>query len=88
MDNVRSPEPSSGEYREAKKALSELAHSIKAIGGLATAYSIVPLVDETKLKLGYTRSISITMSFVSLDFFFFFSFMLLLNIGSEKTTAW
>ena len=56
---VRSPEPSSGDYRGSKKALSDLAHAVKAIGGLSTAYSIVPLVDESKLKLVPSLSFSI-----------------------------
>ncbi len=56
---VRSPEPSSGDYRGAKKALSDLAHAFKSIGGLSTSYSIVPVVDENKLKLIPSLSFSI-----------------------------
>jgi len=56
---IRSPEPSSGNYRGPKKALSDLCHSIKSIGGLVTAYSISPIVDETNLKLVPSLSFSI-----------------------------
>ena len=56
---IRSPEPSSGGYREAKKSLSDIAHSIKVIGGLSSAYSIVPQINKNKSEYYPPLSFSI-----------------------------